>query len=85
MRSDFGTARRSRAHGQDIIGRAALNPLSVGEFCRNEGVSAASFYGWRRRLAGAMSGASAPAASCESDFLDLGVLSVPAARPPSPA
>ena len=35
------------------IRRQRRSGLSIGEFCRQEGVSAASFYAWRRRLAGA--------------------------------
>ncbi len=31
--------------------RQAVGGLSIGEFCSREGVSTASFYAWRRRLA----------------------------------
>ena len=31
--------------------RQATGGLSIGEFCRREEVSTASFYAWRRRLA----------------------------------
>jgi hypothetical protein len=35
------------------IRRQQRGRLSIGEFCRQEGVSPASFYAWRRRLPGA--------------------------------
>ena len=31
--------------------RQARSGLSIGEFCEREGISTASFYAWRRRLA----------------------------------
>ena len=40
--------------------RQATGGLSIGEFCRREEVSTASFYAWRRRLA-------APPAAAPSD------------------
>lgn len=75
MRSDFGTARRSRAQWQDLIARAARSPLSVEAFCRGEGVSSASFYAWRKRL-GAAAPQTLPAGKPmpEPVFLDLGTL-----------
>jgi len=35
------------------IRRQRRSRLSIAEFCRQEGVSPASFYGWRQRLSGA--------------------------------
>jgi len=35
------------------IRRQRRSRLSIAEFCRQEGVSAASYYAWRQRLAGA--------------------------------
>lgn len=37
------------------IARQGRSRLSIAEFCSQEGVSAASFYAWRRRLRGAES------------------------------
>jgi hypothetical protein len=37
------------------IRRQRLSRLSITEFCRQEGVSPASFYAWRRRVPGASS------------------------------
>lgn len=36
---------------RDRLARQAASGLSIGEFCRNEDVSEASYYGWRKRLA----------------------------------
>jgi hypothetical protein len=36
---------------QTRMGRFARSGLTVARFCEQEGVSTASFYGWRRRLA----------------------------------
>ena len=73
MRTDFGTARRSRAQWQALLARAARSDLGVREFCRREGVSTASFYTWRNRL-GAAAAQVPPAAAprCGPAFLDLG-------------
>jgi hypothetical protein len=38
---------------RERFGRYAKSPLSVGDFCRGEGVSVAAFYYWRNRVAGA--------------------------------
>ena len=76
MHTDFGTARRSRAQWQALLGRSARSGLSVAEFCRHEGVSTASFYTWRKRLraAGAVPTTAAPAGAVA--FVDLGPLGV---------
>jgi hypothetical protein len=68
MQTGIGSARRTRAQWQALTARAARSPLSVAAFCRQEGVSTASFYTWRKRL-----GAGAPPTG-ESAFLDLGTL-----------
>jgi hypothetical protein len=68
-------ARRSRAQWQGLIERAALSPLSIGAFCRGEGISTASFYSWRRRLGEAAPGrAVAEATGEDGAFLELGML-----------
>jgi len=38
------------------LGRFSGSKLSVAEFCHREGVSAPSFYGWRKKLAAARDG-----------------------------
>ena len=35
---------------RELLSRQRTSGLSVAEFCRAEGVSEASYYGWRRRL-----------------------------------
>ena len=42
---------RSRAQWQLLIERAERSPRSVAAFCQAEGVSTASFYAWRKRIA----------------------------------
>jgi hypothetical protein len=42
-----------RAFWQELIEDQSASGLSVLRFCLNRGVSTASFYGWKRRLAGA--------------------------------
>jgi len=77
-------ARRSRAQWQGLVERAARSPLSIGAFCRGEGVSTASFYSWRRRLGGGVPGRAVAAATGEDGaFLELGVLGSEAAGPAS--
>lgn len=53
---------RSRAQWQSLIERARRTPLSVTAFCQAEGISTASFYTWRKRIAG-----SAPQPAAVSD------------------
>ena len=81
---------RSRAQWQLLIERAERSALSIAAFCQAEGVSTASFYAWRKRLAGsaqqaaaAVDGAPPPsrrepamagALSRNAEFFDLGTL-----------
>ena len=67
MQTGFGSARRTRAQWQALLARAARSGVSVAAFCREEGVSTASFPAWRKRL-----GTAAPTGG--SAFLDLGTL-----------
>lgn len=46
---------------RELIGRQALSELTVRDFCDWEGVSTASFYNWRRRLADADRATETPA------------------------
>lgn len=39
-----------RRSWRERLSRQATSRVSVAEFCREEGVSEASFYGWRKRL-----------------------------------
>ena len=43
---------------RDRFRRYAKSALSVEEFCRGEGVSAPTFYQWRKKLAAARAGGS---------------------------
>jgi hypothetical protein len=46
-----GTNSQKRTQWLDRLDRFAESNLSVAEFCRQEQVSVASFYQWRRKLA----------------------------------
>ena len=46
---------------REVLRRQLQSDLTVRDFCEVEGVSAASFYNWRRRLAEAESMADVPA------------------------
>jgi transposase-like protein len=47
----MGQRRQDReAHWRGVLERQAESGLSVADFCRQESVSAPSFYFWRRRL-----------------------------------
>ena len=39
------------AYWRDVLERQACSGLTIRDFCELEGVSTASFYNWRRRLA----------------------------------
>ena len=82
--------RRSRAQWQSVIARARRSPQSIAAFCQGEGVSTASFYAWRKRIAGSAPqggvvdcepASSEPVAAVVASgsgkaapFLDLGIL-----------
>lgn len=51
MATSIRRQRRSRAQWRSLIARARRSPLSIAAFCRAEGVSTASFYAWRKRIA----------------------------------
>jgi len=90
MASSTQRRQRSRAQWQLLIERAERSALSITAFCQGEGVSTASFYAWRKRLAGsaqqaaaAVDGAPPPsrrepamagALSRNAEFFDLGTL-----------
>lgn len=47
----MGQQRKDRElHWRGVIGRQAESDLSVADFCRQESISAPSFYSWRRKL-----------------------------------
>lgn len=66
MAAVYSSGRRSRREWQSLIERAERSALGVTAFCAAQGVSTASFYLWRKRLAAQVE---APA-----EFLDLGEL-----------
>ena len=39
-----------RVYWRGVISRQKTSKQSIAEFCRDEGISPASFYSWRRRL-----------------------------------
>ena len=66
MAAVYSSGRRSRREWQSLIERAERSPLSVTAFCAAQGVSTASFYLWRKRLAAEV--------ELPAEFLDLGEL-----------
>ncbi|WP_197524927.1 IS66 family insertion sequence element accessory protein TnpA [Botrimarina hoheduenensis] len=60
---------------RELVSRQAASGLSVRAFCRREGVSEASFYGWRRAL-GRRAGGPPP-------FVPVVVSDVPIHREPA--
>lgn len=87
------SARRRRhlsvAQWCELLGRFEPETETVAEFCRREGVCAASFYRWRSRLAGQAGEVSragrqarteTPLTGRPAGFVDLGPL-VPTALP----
>jgi transposase-like protein len=63
-----------------VLQRFAESGLSLGAFCRREGLSASSFRLWRTRLTAEAGAAKSPApksprpATFKADFVDLGAL-----------
>lgn len=70
---------------RELVSRQAQSGLSVQAFCRQEGLNAWTFYGWRSRLrAGAAAQESPPSRSTGMEpttgFIDLGALPRDASR-----
>jgi len=78
----IGRIRRSQSDWQELIERQKRSGLKVAEFCRQEGVTAASLYVWRSRLGGAKQTQLTKTPARKSDvetedsvgFIDLGSL-----------
>lgn len=71
-----GHARRSHAKWQALVAPAGRSGLSTEALCRAEGISTASLYSWRKRLASEQTPAVARAATDSAGrFIDLGALS----------
>lgn len=71
------TAQRE-AGWRDRLARFSSSGQRVEAFCKDEGVSAWSFYRWRKLLGAAKRQARAPAAA--APFIDLGTVPVPPMR-----
>ena len=81
--AENGRRQRSAQEWGEIIEQQKASGLSVPAFCRREGLSAWTFYGWRSRLRKARSGRteSAPVPVRQAPgFIDLGALGAPAAQ-----
>jgi hypothetical protein len=81
--------RRDAGTWREIVDRQVRSGSTAAEFCEREGVSLASFYGWRsklRRKNGAEAGSvtvtekSRPAATNPGRFIDLGALGMSGPR-----
>ena len=55
--------------------RFATSKLTVDAFCRGEGVSVASFYGWRTRLRSVHGNVLSPPRTMPAPFIELGSVS----------
>lgn len=78
--------RRGEAGWRALLGRFAGSALTVEEFCRREGITAGSFYRWRK-LVGVSGGSggtdqavSVPLARSQAGFVDLGAVGVSGSR-----
>jgi len=76
-------ARRDESAWREIVDRQVQSGSSVAEFCEREGLSVASFYGWRSKLrqksdarSGSLTVTEKPkqAATHTNGFIDLGAL-----------
>ena len=72
----MGTVRSDRqAHWRGVLGEQASSGLSVAAFCREQSISAPSFYAWRRKLRDAEASASAPQAGASGgQFLPVEIV-----------
>ena len=61
---------------RERVKRQAASGQSIAEFCRREGISAASFYMWRsRHVSGSVTAVATPAASqLPASFIDVGTM-----------
>lgn len=67
--------RRGESAWREIVTRHRQSGLSVQAFCRREGISAVSFYGWRSRLkGGADEAGTGRHRTSAPGFIDLGDL-----------
>ena len=68
---------RQQAVWHERVRRQAGSGQSIAEFCRREGITAASFYMWRgrhRRRAEAARGKAAAASRLPTSFIDVGTM-----------
>jgi putative transposase len=74
--------RRSESAWREIVARQQQSGLTVTEFCKREGLTAASLYGWRVRLRQAATGKKTSQTIFDRDrvertseeFIDLGAI-----------
>ena len=74
--------RRGDTQWRALLSRFSTSGLSVAAFCDREGVSTASFYGWRG-LIERHNGGEVVSVPNQSAFVDLGMLSSPPSAPVS--
>jgi hypothetical protein len=72
--SSVGTRAQRESAWRDRLARFASSGQTVEAFCRNEAVSAATFYGWRTRLRANDSGDVPRPAVAPASFIDLGTV-----------
>ena len=82
--SSTPTAAHREQQWRERIARHAVGGMSVAAFCKQEGVSAATFYEWRRRLRQPDGRATAERAA-PPVFVDLGAMPLAEASDATPA
>ena len=66
--------RRSEREWQAIVSRYERSGMELGMFCQRVGISAASFYRWRRTLGESVAGNAIGRQDTVPAFVDLGAL-----------
>jgi len=81
--TESGRQRRSARAWGEIVKQQKASGLSVQAFCRREGISAWTLYGWRSRLRAGrprQTESQAGPAREAASFIDLGALRAPGAQ-----
>lgn len=72
-----------QAQWRERVARQAQSNLNVAAFCKNEGISAQTFYWWRARLGKGEATKPAQRRRDTAPFIDLGALATPVDEGPA--